>query len=175
MKNLALITLFGLFVSYAQSQNISGHLTVEKSKSSLPNVEIKTLTGKRVTTEMLNNGGNPIVISFWATWCKPCIRELTAIADLYDEWQEETGVKLIAVSIDDTRNSYKVAPFVYGKDWEFEVYLDENGAFKRAMNVNTVPHTFLLNGEKQIMWNHNSYAPGDEFKLYEAIKELSTK
>ena len=116
------------------------------SQDKLPNYSVKLLNNNSTT---LNNLTDEVtLISFWATWCKPCIRELTAIADLYEDWQEETGVKLVAISIDDTRNSAKVAPFVYGKDWDYDVYLDENGAFKRALNVNSVPHTFLLNDKK---------------------------
>jgi cytochrome c biogenesis protein CcmG, thiol:disulfide interchange protein DsbE len=139
----------------------------------LPSVEMKSLDGKSINSKSFENNGNPIIISFWATWCKPCIQELTNIAEIYDEWKEKTGVKLIAVSIDDARNMSKVGPLANGKGWEYEVYLDPNSDFKRAMNVNTVPHTFLLNGKKEIVWNHNSYAPGDEHKLYEKIVKLS--
>lgn len=168
IKSSFLIILF-FFIS--TSNCIAQQL--EKNGAKLPqNVEIKTLQGKKVQSSIIENNENPIIISFWATWCKPCIRELSAIADLYEDWQEETGVKLVAISIDDTRNSAKVAPFVYGKDWDYDVYLDENGAFKRALNVNNVPHTFLLNDKKEIVWQHNSYAPGDEYKLYKMILEL---
>ena len=80
-------------------------------------------------------------------------------------------MKLIAVSIDDARNSAKVKPFVDGKSWDYEVYLDENGELKRAMGVNNVPHTFLMNGKGEIVYQHNSYSPGDEEELLEKIKE----
>ncbi len=133
---------------------------------------VKSLDGKNVNTETFENGGKPYIISFWATWCKPCIQELNNIAELYEEWQEETGVKLIAISIDDARNSAKVAPFVNGKDWDYEVYLDANGDFKRAMNVNFPPHTFLINGKNEIVYQHVSYNPGDEIKLYKKLKEI---
>lgn len=114
-----------------------------------------------------------MIISFWATWCKPCISELSSIAEYYDEWQAETGVKLVAVSIDDSRTMNSVAPFVKGKGWDYEVYLDPNGEFKRAMNVNLVPHTFLFNGERELVHQHTTYAPGDENRLYEQIKLLT--
>jgi hypothetical protein len=83
-------------------------------------------------------------------------KELNAIAEVYDDWQEETGVKVIAVSIDDSRNAAKVAPFANGKDWPFEIYLDTNSDLKRALNVNAIPHTFLLNANKEIVWQHTS-------------------
>ena len=139
----------------------------------LPKVKVKTLNGSKVNFNEIDNGTSPIVISFWATWCKPCIKELNNIAEIYDDWQEETGVKIIAVSIDDTRSMSKVAPFVNSSDWQYEVYLDPNGNLKRAMGVSTVPHTFLLNRNKEIVWQHKSYIEGDEEKLFKEIKKIS--
>jgi cytochrome c biogenesis protein CcmG/thiol:disulfide interchange protein DsbE len=114
-----------------------------------------------------------MVISFWATWCKPCVKELNAYSDNYDDWVEETGVRLIAISIDDTRSSGRVSPYVKARGWQFEVFLDENADFKRAMNVPNVPHTFLVNGEGKIVWQHTSYVEGDEEELYEKLLELA--
>ena len=136
----------------------------------LPSVKVKDLKGKLINIQNLSNDDNPIVISFWATWCKPCKKELNTIAEVYEEWQEETGVKLIAISIDDTRSMSKVAPYVNASDWEYEVYLDPNGDLKRAMGVSTVPHTFLLNDKNEIIWQHKGYVDGDEDELLEQIK-----
>lgn len=149
-------------------------LTLAQGKS-LPNIDVKTLQGKTINIQDLENDGNPMVISFWATWCKPCKKELNTIAEVYDDWQEETGVKLIAISIDDTRSMSKVAPYVNSSDWDYEVYLDSNSDLKRAMGVSTVPHTFLINGEGKIVWNHKGYIDGDEEELYEQIQHLVTK
>lgn len=168
MKNL-------LSLSFTLLIAASSFAQVAKQNWDLPSAMVKTLDGKSVDTKDFQNDGKPIVISFWATWCKPCVLELNTIADHYADWQEETGVKLIAVSIDDARNTAKVAPFVNGKDWDYEVYMDPNGDFKRVMNVNTVPHTFVLNGDMQVVWSHNAYAPGDEEHLYEIIKENTGK
>lgn len=139
----------------------------------LPAVNVKDLDGKAFNTSNINNNGKPIVISFWATWCKPCIQELANMHDLYQKWQKETGVKVIAVSIDDSRSSKKVKPFVNGRSWTYEFLLDENSEFKRAMNVNNPPHTFLIDGNGNIVYEHNGYAPGDENKLYQEIKKLA--
>jgi cytochrome c biogenesis protein CcmG, thiol:disulfide interchange protein DsbE len=143
------------------------------NKRPIPSVTIKTLDGKNVNSADFENGDSPIIISFWATWCKPCVTELTNIAEVYEDWQAETGVKLIAVSIDDARNQAKVAPFVNGKGWEYDVFVDTNSDLKRALNVNLVPHTFLIDKNKQIVWQHNSYAEGDEKHLYELVKQLA--
>ena len=147
-------------------------LTSFAQTRTLPNYEVKTLDGNNFNVRNLENNGNPIVISFWLMQCKPCLKELNAIAELYEDWQDETGVKLVAISIDNTRSMSKVAPFVNASEWEYEVYLDPNSDFKRAMGVITAPHTFLLNGENEIVWQHRGYSDGDEFKLFKEIKKL---
>jgi cytochrome c biogenesis protein CcmG/thiol:disulfide interchange protein DsbE len=138
----------------------------------LPSVNVKDLHGKTVNTSEFSNGDKPYVLDFWATWCKPCILELNTIDESYEDWKAETGIKVIAISIDDARNSVKVLPFVNGRQWEYEVYLDENSDLKRALNVNNVPHTFIISPKGEILWQHNSYTPGDEITLYEAYKNI---
>ncbi len=137
--------------------------------TTVPAVTVLDLEGNSVSTSTFENDGKPIIIDFWATWCKPCIRELGNISEVYEDWIDETGVKIIAISVDDSRTSGKVAPFVNGRGWDYEVYIDQNADLKRAMNVNNVPHTFLLNGKGEIVWQHNSYVVGDEEELYEQL------
>jgi thiol-disulfide isomerase/thioredoxin len=161
---LILLMVFGATASFAQEEAAGVYV--------FPTADVKDLEGNTISSADFENDGKPIVVSFWATWCKPCILELQTILDEYDDWQEETGVKLIAISIDDARNAAKVAPFVNGKAWPYEVYIDSNQDLKRALSVNNVPATFLLNGNNEIVWQHNSFSPGDEEELYDHIIEL---
>ena len=165
MKNV-----FALFVT---TLLISSAVLAQDGGRKIPSVDIKALNGSAFNTGDITNDGNPIIISFWATWCSPCKRELNTIAEEYIDWQDETGVKLVAISIDDARQMHKVKPYVDGQAWEYEVYLDPNADFKRAMNVNNVPHTFLVDGDGHIVWQHNSYQPGDEEELYELVEQLA--
>jgi len=137
---------------------------------SMPSVDIRNLDNSVFNTSQFNNDGKPMIIDFWATWCKPCIEELNAINEEYADWQKETGVKLIAISVDDARTMSRVAPFVNGRSWPFENYLDPNGDLKRALNVNMPPHTFVVNGKGEIVWQHVGYTQGNEVELYEAVK-----
>lgn len=141
-------------------------------QNTIPRVDLKDINGKTVNTASIENSGNPIIISFWATWCSPCKKELNTIHDEFEDWVAETGVKLIAVSVDDERTKSRVAPYVDSKGWEYDILLDPNGEFKRAMGVNNVPHTFVIDGKGEIVYSHNNYAPGDEEKLYEVILDL---
>jgi len=161
MKTKILLILFLINTITSYSQN-----------KLLPSVDVKTIDGKSININSINNNEMPIVINFWATWCKPCKKELNNIAEVYDEWQDETGVKIIAVSIDDTRSMSKVVPYINSVGWEYEVYLDPNGDLKRSMGVSTVPHTFLLNSKKEIVWQHRGYVDGDEDELFDEIQSL---
>ena len=95
------------------------------------------------------------------------------IHDVYEDWQEETNVKLIAISIDDARNTSKLKPMVNAKGWGYEVYQDSNREFATKMGVNPIPHTFLINGEGEIVYEHVTYSEGDEDKLYDKILEIT--
>ena len=161
MKTRIIALLFFIITTTTYSQN-----------KLLPSVDIKTINGKSININSIKNNEKPIVINFWATWCKPCKKELNNIAEVYDEWQDETGVKIIAVSIDDTRSMSKVVPYINSVGWEYEVYLDPNGDLKRSMGVSTVPHTFLLDSKKEIVWQHRGYVDGDEDELFDEIQSL---
>lgn len=165
MKKLMTLLLMALIVTGLHAQ----------TKTDLPSVTLKNLAGKDVNIAKLSNNGNPIVITFWATWCKPCIKEHIALSDVYEDWQDETGVKIYAVSIDDSRSTAKVKPFVEGKGWDFEVLLDVNGDLKRAMNVSNPPHTFLIDGNGKIVYQHTGYVDGSENDLYEEIEKVAKK
>lgn len=165
MKKLILLSTFA-FLSFT--------LFSQSKKRSIPSANVKNLEGTTVNTSNFNNEGKPMIINFWATWCTPCKRELNNIAEVYDDWIEETGVKLIAVSIDDARNSGKVAPYVNGKGWDFEVYLDSNEDFKRAIGFQNPPFTCLVDGDGKIVYTHAGYSEGDEEELYEALKQVAS-
>ena len=117
----------------------------------LPSVQLKDMNGNAINTAELSNDGKPFVISFWATWCKPCQRELKAIHEVYADWQDETGMKLIVVSIDEAQNAERVKTTIDGRGWEYEVILDPNGEFKRQMGVQNPPHTFIVDANGNIV------------------------
>ena len=141
-------------------------------EAQVPSVTLKDINGKTVRTDTLSNNGKPFIIDFFATWCKPCNRELTAISGVYEDWQEETGVKLIAVSIDQAQNINKVKPLVDSHGWTYDVLLDPNSELKRALGIQTIPYTIIVDGNGKIVYRHNGYVEGAEEELIEKVREL---
>ena len=136
-----------------------------QSKGDMPSVTVKTLDGKSFNTANIENNGKPIIIKKF--------NDLKTIHDIYPDWQDETDVVIYAVSIDDSRNVAKVGPYVNSRAWDYKILLDSNGDLARAMNVTNPPHTFVLNAKKEIVWQHNGYAAGDEEELYEVITKVA--
>ena len=158
MKRLSFLALLLLFVGTVSAQ--------------LPSVSLKDISGKTVDTAKLHNDGRPFIIDFFATWCKPCNRELDAIAEVYEDWQEETGVKIFAISIDVAQNVNKVKPLVDNHGWEYDVLLDPNSDFKRALGIQMIPYVLIVDGQGQIVYKHNGYTEGAELELIKKVREL---
>ena len=135
MKNLAFI--FILFFSVA--------LVAQKE---LPTVTLTTLDGAATSIQKMANKDGVTIVSLWATWCVPCIKELDAISDLYQDWIEETGVSLIAVSVDDSRTVKRVKSLINGKGWEYDILLDTNNDLKRALGASSIPLTIVIKNNK---------------------------
>ncbi|MCP3933167.1 MAG: TlpA family protein disulfide reductase [Bacteroidetes bacterium] len=160
-KQLGLVIVFSLFSFFTFAQK------------SVPSVEVKTLNGKTVNLLDYASNGKITVISFWATWCSPCKKELDAIADIYEDWVEEFDMELVAVTIDTRRALAKVKPMVESKGWEYEILSDVNNASQQAFNFQTIPQTILIDQTGSIIYTHNGYVPGDEYELEDEIKKLA--
>jgi thiol-disulfide isomerase/thioredoxin len=138
----------------------------------LGSVALKDVDGRVLRLHEIVGKGKPVLLSFWATWCTPCKKELTNYMDLYEDWSAEYGLEIVAVSIDDARNSAKVKSYVKGVRWPYRVVLDPNEDMKRILNFQTVPYTLLYDGNGSLVYRHNSYVEGDEFVMDEKIRKL---
>ena len=151
-------------------------VTVGFGQKSVPNIDFKSLDGKTVNLQDYATNGKITVISFWATWCSPCKKELDAIADLYPDWQKKYDVELLAITIDTPRAlANKVPGIVAEKGWDYEMLSDSKLDLQKALDFQTVPQTFILDKDGNIVYDHSGYTPGDEYELEDKIKALAKK
>ena len=142
------------------------------SQTTIPNTNLTTLNGKSVKIQDEISKDKITILSFWASWCMPCINELDAISEVYEDWQEDFNMELIAISTDDARTQKRIRPMVNGKGWPYKILLDKNQELKRALNISTIPQIIILKDSK-IIYIHSGYSPGVEDEFYEIIKENS--
>jgi cytochrome c biogenesis protein CcmG/thiol:disulfide interchange protein DsbE len=173
MKNILLSLLFILVAIGVQAQTQTADTSKSVSKSDLPPIKLKDINGKDVDLQALAKLGKPIILSFWATWCSPCKKELENINLVIDDWRKKYNVQLVAISIDDSRNSMKVKPFIDGKKWDYMVLLDINQDAQRALNIPNVPYTVLFDKNGHIVYRHVGYTEGDEQELEAKLASLS--
>jgi peroxiredoxin len=163
------LLMMGLFLSFAFITK------AQKEIQTMPNLVLKDMEGKSKNMADYSKSGKITVISFWATWCSPCKKELNNMHELYDDWKAKYDLQIVAVCTDNTRNTQKVKPYVNGQGWEFDIIMDVNQDLQRAMNIVQIPHTFLLDQKGNIIYQHSGYVEGDEFSLEEKIKALMPK
>ena len=166
MKNILSI-LFLVAISFGFTQ--------PDTNKRLPNVTIADLQGKPVNIQELPSDGKITIISFWATWCAPCKRELDAISEVYTDWSKDYNTKLVAITIDNARALTQVKPLIQEKGWEFDVLVDSKQELQQALNFQAIPQTFIVDTEGNIVYQHEGYTPGDEYELEKVIKNLSGK
>ena len=142
------------------------------SQTTIPNTNLTTLDGISVKIQDEISKDKITILSFWASWCVPCINELDAISEVYEDWQEDFNMELIAISTDDARTQKRIRPMVNGKGWPYKILLDKNQELKRALNISTMPQIIILKDSK-IIYIHSGYSPGVEDEFYEIIKENS--
>ncbi|MCW5907098.1 MAG: TlpA family protein disulfide reductase [Chitinophagales bacterium] len=166
-----ILLLFPALLTYAQDEKKG----IEKvlGEKTLPSLVLSDMNGNKVNVADYAKSGHPTVFSFWATWCVPCKKELSNLAEMYEDWKEKYHVEIVAVSIDDSRSTTKVKPYVEGQHWDYKVLLDVNQDLKRSLNIQTVPFTILADASGKIVYTHSGYVEGDEYVLEEELQKIA--
>lgn len=123
-----------------------------------PNAIVKDLSGNSIQMgDVLKD--DVVIVSFWATWCKPCQNELDALAEIEDTWADK--IRVVAISTDDARSASKVKSTVKAKMWPYEVYTDENSTLAKSLNISSIPFVMIVADGKTV-YSHTGYTPGSE-------------
>ncbi|KPJ72856.1 hypothetical protein AMJ52_04930 [candidate division TA06 bacterium DG_78] len=138
-----------------------------------PDFNLIDIDGNTVYLDSLLETG-PVFISFWALWCTMCIKELDAIRPYYDEL-DSIGVNFLAISEDKMRSVPQVKPFARSKKWQYTVLLDPENMMRDLYNVRTMPTSFIIEQNKNIIFIHQGYKPGDEEIIVNKLYELVMK
>lgn len=160
------VILLSAVCTFAQDQD-------EQTGRSAPEFKLENVQGDYVSLKD-ELGDGPILLSFWATWCKPCIEEMTKYKELFSSLKDK-GLKVLAISIDDERTVAKVKPFVRSKNYPFPVLLDTNSEVARKYYAQNIPYSVLLDKSGNIVYTHLGYMKGDELKMKNKIEELINK
>jgi cytochrome c biogenesis protein CcmG/thiol:disulfide interchange protein DsbE len=163
MKKLLFSTVLVTFSAFAKTQ------------TSLPPLYLKSTDGTEVRISELTAMNKPIVVSFWATYCNPCLEEFESVTELYDDWKKEVDFVFVAISIDDARSTGNVKSLVAGKEWPFIVLLDNNQEVKRAMNVSDIPFCFIFDKKGKLTYKHSGYVPGNENIILKELKKAASE
>jgi len=143
------------------------------AQDELPSTAIKDVnTGKKVAFNQAIESGKVTVVSFWATWCVPCKKEIKSIREKLPEWKKETDFNFITVSLDETRAEGLVRSYAKSQGWDFPYFIDANSDLKRSLNFQTVPFTLIIDKNGKVAYQHSGYEEGGENETYAKVKEL---
>lgn len=142
----------------------------------LPTTQVKDVkTGKKVAFGDAIEKGKVTVISFWATWCVPCKKEIKNISLKMADWKKEADFNYMTMSIDEARAEGMVRTYALSQGWSFPYYIDPNSDLKRSLNFQSVPFTIIVDKEGKIAWKHIGYEEGGENEVFAKVKELAAK
>lgn len=160
MRKIALLLIFSVVIIFADSADLPD----------APDFTLEDIDGNTVCLDSLLTKG-PVFMSYWALWCKMCIKELDALKPYFDEF-DSLGVNLLAISQDKARAVPKVKPFALSHKWKYVVVLDPDNIMRDLYHVQAMPTSFIINQDKKIVFTHMGYKPGDEEIIIEKMRDL---
>lgn len=114
-------------------------------------------------------GTRVILISFWATWCEPCKKEMVQLQELYDA-HREAGLQVLSISMDEPETQGDVRPYIKQRGYTFPVLLDTETQVTNQLNPKrSAPFTMIIDRDQEIVFEHETYVPGDEKALEAAV------
>ncbi len=157
------------FVLVVTIVTMGTNLKADTQKKPIP-FELAAVDGTTYKLEE-NLGKNVIVLDFWATWCKPCLREMPHVNALYEKYKEQ-NLQVLAISIDTAASKSQIKPTVNRYKFTFPILLDtDNNVIRHYSPNRNVPHLVIIGAEGAIVREFCGYKPGDEKLVENIVKE----
>lgn len=128
------LTLTGCIIESDTSSNVEG--------KPAPDFQTHNLNGEEVFLSDLR--GEPVVLNFWASWCRACEEEMPYLQAI-DNRYSESGVNVIALNIGE--DVFTVGDFLDLNKLDLTVWMDPNKAVARKYNIAGIPTTVFINGD----------------------------
>ena len=150
--------------------------TLSYAQTELPETVIKDVnTGKKIAFNQAIEKNKVTLISFWATWCAPCKKEIKNIKLKLDAWKKEADFNYVTVSIDESKAEGLVRTYAMSQGWNFPFYIDPNSDLKRSLNFQNVPFTIIVDKNGKVVFMHSGYEDGGEDEVFAKVKEYASK
>ena len=160
--------LFKRFILFAM---IFSAMYADKQRDiMLPDLSVRLLDGKQVRLSALLEEG-PLLVSFWATWCAPCKKEMIFLEEFHQKYNENS-FRVLAISTDSPKSMSKVKSYIRAKKYTFLVGIDPNQEIAKKMNALLMPTTLILNKDRKVSWYHQGFIPGDEKEIEAQIRAV---
>ncbi len=106
--------------------------------------------------------GKVVILDFWATWCGPCRMEIPGFVQLYERYKDE-GLEIVGISLD--RDGWNaVIPFMEQYGVNYTVVLGDQNVVMRYGGIRSIPTTFVINKNGQVVDRVVGYRPPDYFE-----------
>jgi len=133
-----------------------------------PDFTLPDIEGRNISLSK-SLGQGPIYISFWATWCKPCLEELKIIEKLYERHKDK-GFRVFAINTEGPKASAKIKSFVKAYGITYTVLLDNDGeVFRRSYKGANMPYTVLVDSNGKVLFSGVGFKPGDEVEIEKLV------
>ncbi len=150
---------------------LAAFLSLGLSAQNLPDAKLVDASGKAVSTRSLADGKTPFAVTFWASWCKPCQKELAALTEIAPDWEGDFPLRIYAICVDDSRSLSRAKALAASSDWPVTVLYDTNQELMRTLNISSIPHVFVYDKNGKQVFSHTGYLPGDEETLLQKLLE----
>ncbi len=131
--------------------------------------ELKTIDGFNIPLNKVLNDTVGTIVIFWEMNDDESNKNLENLNEIWQEKIKPYGINLVSICVDKTGTWYSVKPFVAGKDWGSENYIDFNGKFTRSLCISDIPYTILLDGNNEVKCRYSGYCIGNEEELCNKI------